>query len=172
MNGDQEGQYGRRGELNPGHAQDRRQQDDQYRRQPQNGQYGRREHDGNFSRWLDATIENNRIKARDIARRVGVTDSAVSRWRNGTATPGPATTAELARVLGVDPVRLVVTAGHIPGDSIGVEPYTVPESVERRKRAKAAFDAIKGLTKEGRRKLLETYDEVAREQLENEKGGA
>lgn len=120
-----------------------------------------RDMDGEFGRWLDVTMQNNKIKGTDLARRLEVTDSAVSRWRKGAVIPAPDATARLAKILGVDPVRLLVTAGHLEGDTVGASPYTTPEARARREKAKNAIESIKWLTEAGRQKLLETYDDLA-----------
>lgn len=119
--------------------------------------------DGDFGRWLDATMENNRIKSRDLARQIGVTDSAVSRWRSGQSKPSVRTATKIADALGVDPLRLIVTTGHLDGSLAGVDPLKPPVPSERRKKAEDAFKAIRGLSAEGRARLMETYDEVTRE---------
>lgn len=121
----------------------------------------KRSMDGEFGLWLDTTMENNRIKGRDIAKALGVSDGAVSRWRSGAAKPGPAITAKLGKILGVDPIRLVLTAGHIdPEDAPGIDPLSVPTATVRREKAIQTFAAIKELTEEGRERLLEVYDEI------------
>lgn len=121
--------------------------------------------DGAFSDWLDTTMENNGIRGRDLARRLGVSDGAVSRWRSGAAKPSASTTAKIGNLLGVDPVRLILTAGHIdPADAPGIEPLSVPSPTARRQKAIDAFAAIKGLTQEQRDKLLEVYDEVTQDE--------
>lgn len=123
--------------------------------------------DGEFGRWLDVTMDNNKVSGRDLARLVGVTDGAVSRWRNGAVTPSVPFVQEIARALGADPLRLLVTAHHIDGELVKARPYRTPEPVQRRAQAIKAFGSIKGLTDKGRLRLLELYDQIIEEESFN-----
>lgn len=115
--------------------------------------------DAHFARWLDLTMENSGITGASLAKRLGVTDAAVSRWRNGAGNPRLDTTLKLAKILGVDPLRLAVTAGHMDGPVIGITPLPMPEPTRRRARVHAGLARIPGLTAKERRRLMEVYDE-------------
>ena len=41
-----------------------------------------------FAEWLSRTLAERDIAGGEVARALGVNDSAISRWKNGKATPG------------------------------------------------------------------------------------
>lgn len=113
-----------------------------------------------FAQWLNLTMENNGMRAVDLAKKLKVTDSAVSRWRAGSGVPSMDACLRIARVFHVDdPMRLAVTAGLVDGDLIGIKPLALPEPTARRKRIKEQLGKIKGLTAKERQHLLNAYDE-------------
>lgn len=119
----------------------------------------KRQNTAHFARWLDTTMANKGISGRELAHRVGVNDSVVSRWRSGHGTPGLDTCVRLADALGVDPMRLAVTAGAIDKRMAGVEPLPMPPATALRERVREQLEQIRGLTNETRQALLETFDE-------------
>lgn len=114
---------------------------------------------GYFSRWLDLTMENRGISGASLAKKLHVTDAAVSRWRNDAGIPRLDTVMKLARILDVDPLRLAVTAGHMSGHEVGAQRLTLPEPTERRAKVKRALGKIAGLTARERQLLIDAYDE-------------
>jgi transcriptional regulator with XRE-family HTH domain len=114
-----------------------------------------------FGRWLDLTMTNRSITGRSLAKKLKVTDSAVSRWRSGTTVPGMDTCIRMAQVLGVDPLRLAVTAGLMDGTAIRVEELPMPEPTAQRSYVKEQILRIKGLTQVERQLLLDTYDDMS-----------
>lgn len=119
--------------------------------------------DHQFALWLDITMNNKGIKGRTLAKKIGVHDSAISRWRNGQATPSLDTTMRLATVLGVDPIRLAVTAGLMDAETVHVEPLGVPSDEARRAHVREQIKAIKGLSTESIERLLRVTDEELKE---------
>lgn len=123
-----------------------------------------------FAHWLDVTMSNRGIKGVDLAAEIGVAGSAISRWRSGTSLPGMDACVKLAQALGVDPGRLAVTAGLVPEEvsrAAGLEPLPIPPPTARRQYLKKQIDAIKGVTPEMRRKLMETLDEAIEKDGDN-----
>lgn len=112
-----------------------------------------------FGEWLDITLSNRRIMSRALAGDLGVHDSAVSRWRAGAGVPAMDTTFRLAEILDVDPMRLAVTAGHVPEEVAGVEPLPMPEPTERHESVRRQIGRIRGVTDQTRRKILAAYEE-------------
>lgn len=112
----------------------------------------------NFGRWLDVTLANSRTTGRQLAESIGVHDSAVSRWRSGTGVPALETCMKIAGAMGVDPLRLAVTAGHMDSAVVGIEPLDIPPPIAEREHVRSQIMKIKGLTEESRSKLLETYE--------------
>jgi transcriptional regulator with XRE-family HTH domain len=116
-----------------------------------------------FAQWLNTTMENRGIRATDLAKKLKVTDSAVSRWRSGAGTPSMDAILRLAKILNTDGVRLAVTAGLMDEELTGAKPLPMPEPTERRKRVKQQIWKIKGLTAKERQLLIDTYDERVNE---------
>lgn len=113
-----------------------------------------------FAQWLNVTMENRGIRATDLAKKLKVTDSAVSRWRSGAGTPGMDMVLRLAKLFNIsEPVRLAVTAGLMDSELTGAKPLPIPEPTARRNRVKQQLGKIKGLTAKERQLLLDTYDE-------------
>lgn len=113
-----------------------------------------------FGRWLDLTMANREIQGRQLARKLKVHDSAVSRWRSGQGVPALDTTMRLARLLDVEPLRLAVTAGNMDGELAGVAPLPLPEATAARIAVKQQLMKIRGLTPQERQKLLDVYDQM------------
>lgn len=116
-----------------------------------------------FAQWLNLTMENRGVRATDLARRLKITDSAVSRWRSGAGVPSMDAVLRLGQILDVDPVRLAVTAGLMDGDMARIAPLPMPEATARRNRVKQQLGKIKGLTERERQHLLDAYDERTEE---------
>lgn len=112
-----------------------------------------------FARWLDLTMENRGVSGMSLSKKLRVTDAAVSRWRNGAGRPALDTTIKLAKILGVDPLRLAVTAGHMEAEAVGLERLPLPEPTERRARVRRALSKIHGLTEDDRQALIDAWDE-------------
>lgn len=54
-----------------------------------------------FARRLSKSIQDRGFTAADLARLIGVSNTAVSNWVNGRTIPRPQTLADIARALGV-----------------------------------------------------------------------
>lgn len=111
-----------------------------------------------FGHWLNLTMENRSIRGRDLARKIKVTESAVSAWRSGRSTPNMDACIRLGKALDLDPLRVAVTAGRIDGSAVGVKALPMPEPTVRRVRIKAELAKIRGLTNRERQHLIDTYD--------------
>jgi transcriptional regulator with XRE-family HTH domain len=105
------------------------------------------------------TMENEEISNRDLAVRVGVHESVTSRWRSGRSTPSTENCERLAAALGVDFLRLAVTAGLMNSKSVGADPLPIPEPVAVRARIRHQLQQIKGLTRDGVEAALRAWDE-------------
>lgn len=113
-----------------------------------------------FGRWLDITMANRNVSGRALASKTGVNESVVSRWRSGMSTPGMESCARLADALGVDPLRMAVTAGVMSEHMAGVPALPMPPATAYRERVRSQIADIKGLTEQSRQALLETFDET------------
>jgi transcriptional regulator with XRE-family HTH domain len=116
-----------------------------------------------FGRWLDLTMGNRNISGRELAKRMRVDDSAVSRWRNGKQSPGMDTCMRLAKVLDVNPLQLAATAGLLDPEETSIDLLPMPEPTAARRYIKAQLSSIKGLTARERQHLMNTYDAMTDE---------
>lgn len=112
-----------------------------------------------FGEWLNRTLTERNIAGGEVARALGVNDSAVSRWRNGKATPGLDSVMALAGFLCVDPVSLAVTAGLMQAGAVGKEKLPLPKESEDVELARQHIMKIPGLTEKSRKRLLEALSE-------------
>lgn len=113
-----------------------------------------------FGRWLDLTMANREIKGRTLARKLHVHDSAVSRWRSGQGVPTLDTTLKLAQILGVEPIRLAVTAGLMDGSLVSAQPLPLPEPTAQRQSVKDQLSRMRGLTAQEKQRLIQAYDNM------------
>jgi transcriptional regulator with XRE-family HTH domain len=111
-----------------------------------------------FAEWLARTLAERDIAGGEVARALGVNDSAISRWKNAKASPGLDSVMKLADFLDVNPVALAVTAGLMDSKQVGVERLPLPEDTKTRKYVKEQIMAIRGLTKEERLALIQAYE--------------
>lgn len=112
-----------------------------------------------FAEWLSRTLVERDIAGGEVARALGVNDSAISRWRNGRATPGLDSVMKLARFLEVNPIQLAVTAGLMSEKEAGVVRLTLPEETRVISLAEEQIMKIRGLTDDDRKALLVTLRE-------------
>lgn len=104
-------------------------------------------------------MANAQISGRQLAQQAGVNESVVSRWRSGQSMPGLDSCASLAEALGVEPLRLAVTAGVVDQRMAGVEPLPMPPATAMRERVRSQIAEIRGLTDKSRQALLEAFDD-------------
>lgn len=115
---------------------------------------------GEFGRWLDIMMSNLHLTGRDVSSRVGVHDSAVSRWRSGKGGPTMEAVTGLAELFSVEPLRLAVLAGLVSEKVAGVPPVEMPEPTAKREEVRKSILSIPGLTRTERQALLEKYDDL------------
>jgi transcriptional regulator with XRE-family HTH domain len=112
-----------------------------------------------FAEWLSRTLVERDIAGGEVARALGVNDSAISRWRNGKATPGLESVMALADFLDVDPIALAVTAGLMQSKQVGVEKLSLPEQNRALALAEDQIMKIRGLDDGDRKALIHTLRE-------------
>ncbi|MFF8831409.1 helix-turn-helix domain-containing protein [Streptomyces sp. NPDC015131] len=115
----------------------------------------KRDHDY-FSEWLERTLRNEKISGGEVAKAVGVAESAVSRWRNGQGAPSIDSCMRLANFLKVNPIRLAVTAGLMRAQDVGLERLPLPEDKARDALVREQVMKMRGLTDEERVAVLKT----------------
>lgn len=112
-----------------------------------------------FAEWLDRTLAERVIAGGEVARAIGVNDSAVSRWRNGKGSPGLDSVMKLAGFLEVHPIRLAVTAGLMNEKEVNMEPLPLPKPTASLRRAEESIMKIPGITDDDRKTLIATLKE-------------
>lgn len=108
-----------------------------------------------FADWLTRTLAERDIAGGEVARALGVNDSAVSRWKNGKASPGLDSVMRLAEFLDVNPIALAVTAGLMEESKVGVPRLPPPRETRMLSYIENQIKKIRGLDDETRRALIE-----------------
>jgi len=117
-----------------------------------------------FSRWLDRTMANAGISGKGLASETGLDEASISRWRRGRSRPGVDSCERLAGAVGVEPLRLAVTAGLLSSTMAAVEPLPMPSATAGRAQVRDQIMHIRGITDRARHVLLDAYDAVLREE--------
>ncbi len=109
-----------------------------------------------FAEWLTRTLAEREIAGGEVARALGVNDSAISRWKNGKASPGLDSVMKLAEFLEVEPIALAVTAGLMDSKKVGVEKLPLPRETRMLGYIEDQIMKIRGLDDETRKALIGT----------------
>ncbi|MGW6257605.1 helix-turn-helix domain-containing protein [Streptomyces sp. NPDC055085] len=113
-----------------------------------------------FAEWFSRTLRARGISGKQAAEALGVPGSYVSRWRNGKARPDSVAISKIAAWLGVDPMRLLATAGRVSVSRAGIEPYPLPPDDERRNLGRAEIEKAKHINPAEKEALLTAYDQL------------
>jgi transcriptional regulator with XRE-family HTH domain len=81
-----------------------------------------------FAEALRQALDDAGISQRELARRLEVSQAAVSQWLHGQTAPRPAMAVRLERELGRDPGSLLIPLGYVVVDPKG-KPIGVPEAI-------------------------------------------
>lgn len=112
-----------------------------------------------FAEWLSRTLAERDIAGGEVARALGVNDSAISRWKNGKATPGLDSVMKLAEFLDVNPIALAVTVGLMEEEKVGVPRLELPKETRMLGYIEEQINKIRGLDNETRSALIRTARE-------------
>lgn len=127
-----------------------------------------------FAAWLDRTLSNQGVgSARALAERLGVSDSRVSKWRAGQATPHFDMVVKVALALDVDPMRLAANAGRLPAElQDQYQPLPIPP-VREEEKIKHQIMGWKGISLEAKKRILEIYEQdIANGEEDSDEGEA
>ena len=112
-----------------------------------------------FAVWLSRTLRDSGLSGRQLAEKIGVNEAAVSRYKAGTRKPTIEVVARMAEALGVDPMRLAVTADVVPiSMANGVEPLPLPPS-DTYADLREALAKLPGITEDMAARLLCAFAE-------------
>jgi transcriptional regulator with XRE-family HTH domain len=78
-----------------------------------------------FAEKLKNDLDHSGLSQAALARRAGLSPSAVSRMLSGRAIPSPANCRRLALALGVHPTALLVAAGHVDANDIDLPRFAL-----------------------------------------------
>ena len=81
-----------------------------------------------FAEALRQALAESGISQRKLARRLDVSQAAVSQWVHGQTAPRPTMARRLEGELGSDPSSLLITLGYVVVDPNG-KPIGVPEAI-------------------------------------------
>jgi transcriptional regulator with XRE-family HTH domain len=109
-----------------------------------------------FAEWLTRTLAEREIAGGEVAAALGVNDSAISRWKNGKASPGLESVMKLADFLEVEPVALTVTAGLMEEGQVGVPKLELPRETRMLGYIEDQIMKIRGLDDDTRKALINT----------------
>lgn len=113
-----------------------------------------------FAEWLSRTLAEREIAGGEVARALGVNDSAISRWKNAKASPGLDSVMKLADFLDVNAIALAVTAGLMTSEQAGVERLPLPEDTKTRSLIVEQLKGIRGLTTAEKDALINAYEQI------------
>lgn len=113
-----------------------------------------------FAEWLDRTLSNQGVgSAHALAERLGVSDSRVSKWRAGQATPHFDVVVKVAIALDVEPMRLAANADRLPSELRDqYQPLPIPP-VREFEQIKHQILNWRGVSEEAKRRILDIYEE-------------
>jgi transcriptional regulator with XRE-family HTH domain len=83
-----------------------------------------------FRKALRRAREARGLSKRGLARKVGVTQSAVWQWEEGKTAPRPETAAALEQALGLQPGALAQSLGYLTAERAGPVTVSVIEAIE------------------------------------------
>jgi transcriptional regulator with XRE-family HTH domain len=83
-----------------------------------------------FRKALRRAREARGLSKRGLARKVGVTQSAVWQWEEGKVAPRPEAAVALERVLGLQPGALAQSLGYLPAEGVSTVTVSVIEAIE------------------------------------------
>lgn len=112
-----------------------------------------------FAEWLTRTLAERGIAGGEVARALEVNDSAISRWKNGKASPGLDSVMKLAEYLEVNPIALAVTAGLMEEAKVGTPRLDLPEETRMLGYVEDQISKIRGLDDDTRKALIRTARE-------------
>lgn len=126
--------------------------------------------DGTFGGYLTQAMDALDMSIADLKRLTGISDSIISKWRRDQAIPSVENLRILAPALGVTTRDLVVRAGHMLPEEVGLtEPPRPPEPYRRAATPQDDINALPGLTDRARKSMIDLYEQLATE-IEQESG--
>lgn len=123
-----------------------------------------------FGAYLTQAMDAAGLSQADLKRQTGISDSIISKWRRDQATPSIENLRLLAPVLGVTTRDLVVRAGHMLPEEVGLaEPPEPPEPYRRLVSIEDEISADPDLSDRDKRLMIKMYEELLAQARESKK---
>lgn len=123
-----------------------------------------------FGDYLTRTMAAAGLSQADLKRLTGISDSIISKWRRGQATPSVENLRLLAPALGVTTRELVVRAGHMSPDEVGLkEPPAPPKPPARLATLQDEINARADLSEADKRLMIDLYERLLAQVKADEK---
>ena len=82
-----------------------------------------------FPLWLRQRMEERNLNASQLASKMGVVSSLISRWMTGAQRPNSSSVRKISEALGVDHKDTLIAAGYLPPDA-GTSVYEDPRRTD------------------------------------------
>jgi transcriptional regulator with XRE-family HTH domain len=114
-----------------------------------------------FGDYLTQAMDAAGLSIADLNRLTGISDSVISKWRNGRTIPSVENLRLLAPALGVTTRDLVVRAGHMSPDEVGLkEPPPPPKPPARLATLQDEINARSDLSEADKRLMIGLYERL------------
>lgn len=114
-----------------------------------------------FGNYLTQAMAAAGLSQAELSRLTGISDSIISKWRRGQAVPSVENLRILAPALGMTTRDLVVVAGHMTPDEVGLaEPPEPPKPPARLASLQDDINAQPNLSDSDKRLMIDLYQRL------------
>lgn len=114
-----------------------------------------------FGDYLRRAMDAAGLTIADMKRLTGISDSVISKWRNGQTLPSVENLRLVAPALGMTTRDLVVVAGHMAPEEVGLkEPPAPPKPPARLARLQDDINADPELSDGDKRLMIDLYERL------------
>lgn len=114
-----------------------------------------------FGDYLKRAMDAAGLSIADLKRLTGISDSVISKWRNGLTIPSVENLRLVAPALGMTTRDLVVAAGHMTPDEVGLaEPPEPPKPPARLATLQDDINAQPNLSDSDKRLMIDLYERL------------
>jgi transcriptional regulator with XRE-family HTH domain len=117
-----------------------------------------------FAQWLTVSMDNAGLSGRKLAKMLGTTSTAVSKWTTGAAVPSIENIGKIAQIFEVPPSRLLATARGVEWG----EPLPLPTKHAYRDRIKRYIRSAPDIDEADAKAVGELFEAL---HIMREKGG-
>lgn len=114
-----------------------------------------------FGDYLKRAMDAAGLSIADLKRLTGISDSVISKWRNGQTIPSVENLRLVAPALGMTTRDLVVVAGHMAPEEVGLkEPPPPPKPPARLATLQDDINAEPNLSEGDKRLMIDLYERL------------